>query len=371
MKQSALNLFKWLDRFFGTPLCYFFGAISKLGSCPESKADQVKKIIVVVWIGLGDVILSLPAVLALKKRYPQAQIAYFTTPRGEIVLKGVPEIDKIISYDLTGKDRGVVGFIKMMKALKQEKFDLAVDLNQRYRLPLLMLYWAKIPYRIGFYVHGQGRSWLLTKSTPYPWNKHEVEAFGQVSKLVDAPLENPVLPRLKFPPELTQNEKLDKKFLSFKKPIIIFHIGTGPALKARQWSAENFARLADMLIKQKQASIILTGSKQEKRLAERVQNLAKHHVTDLTGQTTIPELYNLFEKVDLIISLDTGPLHLAAASGTPTLGLFGASDPQKWGPYGQQHDFIYNSRGMLSITAEEVAEKALELIAPGISAELL
>ena len=145
-----IGTFKQIDKYLGTPLCYLLGIINRLNPKVSVQPDQIKKILIVKWIGLGDVILTLPTVLAIRKRYPDAKIVYFTTPRAQMPLKYISEINDIILYDITGKDKGITGLLRIINQLRREKFDIAIELAQRYRLISLITFWAGIPQRIGF-----------------------------------------------------------------------------------------------------------------------------------------------------------------------------------------------------------------------------
>ncbi len=342
MNQRTLNLFKWVDKFLGTPLCYLFGLANRFLPRPALNPQEIKNILVIKWIGLGDVILTLPAVQAIRKRHPDAKITYFTLPRSQMPLRGMPTVDEIISYDITGKDKGIRGLIQVVQCLRRGRFNVAVDLEQRYRLPLLMAFWAGIPHRVGFGVSGQGREWLLTKTTPYIWTMHETEVFGKVSELIDAPIIEGSLPHLEFPTDLKSHELVDHIFQQAAGQRIVLHIGTGPALKGRQWPVDKFVQLIDGISKQHQSNIILTGTKEDGALSEQITGQSIYKIFNMVGKTTLEQLYGLFEKTDLVVSMDTGPMHLAAASGTPTLGIFLASYPEKWRPYGPRHRYIYH-----------------------------
>src|SRR3989344_3093536 len=331
-----IGLFKQIDKLLGTPLCYLLGIVNLLNPKTSICPDQIKKILIVTWIGLGDVILTLPTVLAIRKRYPDAKIVYFTTPRAQMPLKYIPGIDNIISYDITGKDKGIAGLLRIIKQLRREKFDIAVELAQRYRLISLITFWAGIPHRIGFGVPGQGREWLLSQTVPYVWPMHEAEVFGKVSELIDAPIYQHSLPPLTLPPTpsiLNENTK---------RPTIVIHLGTGPALKTRQWSANKFSELIDKLMDRYGGAIILTGAKEDLLLAQTIQQNSGKPITNLVGKTTLEHLYKVFEEANLVISMDTGPMHLAAMTDTPTLGIFLVSFPEKWRPYGNKLRYIYN-----------------------------
>ena len=334
-----LRIFKKIDKFIGTPICYLLGLFVKEKSIPSS--ETIKKILIIKLIAMGDIIVLFPTVHAIRMKYPNAKIYFLTTPSMKLLLQSSPDIDEIITINLSDKNIlfSLVGLIKKLHSLK---LDIAVELTHYYRLVSLVAFLSNIPHRVGFAISGQGRNTMLTKKVNYNDNLHEVESFGTIAEAINAPIVDKRLIAPTFGTITDDIRYIEQLFNDnmIKNPIII-HSGTSATVKSRRWPAKKFQQLADEL-SNKGYNIIFSGSEEEKPIVDKILSLSAKNHLNLVGRTTLGQLLQLFRKAKLVISLDTGPMHLAAASSTPTLGLFGANTPKKWGPYGPQHKAIYH-----------------------------
>jgi lipopolysaccharide heptosyltransferase II len=265
-------------------------------------------------------------------------------------------------------------FISKIRALR---FDVAIDFEQYYRLTGLIMWLAHIPYRVGFDISGQGRNTMLTTKVKYNDTIHEVENFGRLVETIGATKPTQLIsPVFK---SASADAEYIKRLLSKQKTVVI-HPGTSSAATSRRWPAKNFAKLADALAFHGYR-IIFTGADEEKPIIKKIILASQQSHTNLVGKTSLSQLLELFKQVKLVISLDTGPLHLAASTDTPVLGLYGANTPIKWGPYGRQHKAIYHGPfppctqqqygrvcnhkeeyHMQNITSNEVLDTALNML---------
>lgn len=373
-----LKIFKKIDKFIGTPICYFLGLFVKEKSIPQP--ETIKKILIIKLIAMGDIIVILPTLRAVRNKYPNAKIYFLTTPSMKALLQSSPDVDEVITLDIS-RDTTPWGLINFINNLNKLKFNIVLELTHYYRLVSIITFLAKIPHRVGFAISGQGRNMLLTKRIKYNDDLHEVESFGTIAEAVNAPLKNK---QLISPTFNTRQEDIHyvKTWLENRniKKFIVIHPGTSAIAKSRRWPAEKFRELADKLT-EKGYDIIFSGAKEEMPIITKILSSTNKKYLNLVGKTTLSQLLELFKKARVVISLDTGPMHLSAASGTPTLGLFGANTPKKWGPYGQQHKSIYHgpdkpctrqqygyvckhSEGyhMHDISVEEVLESTLNIL---------
>ena len=328
-----------MDKFIGTPICYLLGLSVKEKSIPSP--EEIKKILIIKLIAMGDIIVLLPTVHVVRNKYPNAKIYFLTTPSMKLLLQSSPDIDNIILLNIP-QDTTPWGLIRFIHKLRQLKFDIALELTHYYRLVSLITFFSGIPHRIGFAISGQGRNTMLTKKVEYSDNLHEVESFGSISAAINAPLIDKKLIAPTFETTTDDIHYIERLLNDnmMKNPIII-HPGTSATAKSRRWSAEKFQQLADEL-NNKGYNIIFSGSEEEQPIVNKILSLSTKNHLNLVGKTTLGQLLQLFRKAKLVVSLDTGPMHLAAASSIPTLGLFGANTPKKWGPYGLQHKAIYH-----------------------------
>ena len=329
-----------------------------------------ERILIVRTDRIGDLILSTPVAEVLKQKFPQAQIdflvASYTTP----ILKNNPFITETILDD----NKKVQGFFKLRKIIKQKKYHMAVVLHPTLKLAWLLKS-AGVGYRIG--TGYRGYSFLFNQKIYQhrkTVEKHESEY--NLDMLAPVGIENQkILPKL----YLSETEKIEASNYLKKLGIIedncfvIIHPGSGG--NCLNWAPEKFGELAEKLITSYSVKVLVTGQPEEEILAEKMKSRMKRSFIDLMGKTDLRLLSAIIEKSDLLISNSTGPMHIAAALGVPTVAIFCpifTASPKRWGPYGERDTVITPpvpacrncspqrcERGncMDLITAEEVFEK--------------
>ncbi len=284
------------------------------------KIQGIKKIAVLRSNALGDFIFSLPALHALKKTYEDAELVYLgkkwhqefladrPTPVDRVIV--VPPIRGVSEKD-TFKKENSSEISRFYKLMKKERFDLAVQIHGggRYSNPFLKKLGAKLT--IGLKTPD---AQVLNLSIPYIYYQNEILRYLEVVKLVGARTTD-------YTPQLKVIKKdLDEiKELIPKKPFIILHPGSTDV--KRRWNPRNFSLIADKLY-HKGFTILITGTTNESNITKSVVSSMKTKATNLTGKLSLGGLAGLSSLSSLVISNDTGPLHLANAIGTKTLGIF-------------------------------------------------
>jgi lipopolysaccharide heptosyltransferase II len=293
----------------------------------------MKKILVVSVNWLGDAVFSTPVYRALKTAYPGVRVCVLAVPRVKEVLELCPDVDEVIVYDENGKAKGVFGKIGAGLALRGMRFDAAFILR-RSLSRTLVVWLAGIPVRSGFFRNSW--KWLLThpvddqgcdrihRSDVY---LRGIEAFGV--KVRDRSS------RLHVGRDVCEllATKLRAKGLTGDERIVVLNTGGNWDLK--QWPKENFAALATRLTRELGFTVVLPGGALD---LVRVTSIAKDSGVDpvvLAGETDIRELAALFKRAHMVVSADSGPLHLANAVGANVVALFGPTRPEITGPQGQ------------------------------------
>ena len=282
------------------------------------------------WV--GDAVMSIPALRAIRGRWPNAEIVLLARPWVADLYRGQGFADRIVRYDHEGKHRGFWGRERLARALRREKFDAAVLLQNAFDAAWLA--WrARVPERIGYARHG--RSWLLTRPIPVP-AKGEVpahEAYDYLELLRRAGwLER--LPRIDeisiAVPEEDRQKALEALFAAgVRKNALRIAFASGAAYgSAKCWEPERYAELADRLIAAFDADVILFGAPQEDGMAARIAKSMRNPVCNLVGKTPIGELPALLSACRLFIGNDSGAMHVAGAVGVPVIGIFGPTDPE-------------------------------------------
>lgn len=283
---------------------------------------------------IGDLILSTPALAALREAHPDAHITLLTTAHAAPVISGTKLVDEIITFDRQQFNSSKAFFqpanLHRILGLRAGHYD-AVMFFHHFTLKLGTLKFALIALacgakrRIGL---DNGNGWFLNERLPDGGfgAKHQAQYWLDLVGLLGAsttPRPAVVATKSFAVPEVsTQHTALRT---------VVIHPGSGGYSLARRWDTAQFAAVADALQERDNARIILVGGANDG--GTEVKAAMKGDVIDLTGKTTLAELAGVIQAADLYIGADSGVMHLAAAVGTPVLAIFGPSNPDAWGPW--------------------------------------
>ncbi len=292
----------------------------------------MKRILIVNVNWRGDVLFSTPFIRALRKKYPNSFIACLVAPRCAPILENNPHLDEIIIFDEARSYRGLLGKLRLIRLLRSKHFDAAFLLHRSFTRALICCF-AGIPERAGYFT--KKRAFILSRSIPQPIKElHKVEYFLNIARACGIEAENK---DYEFFPSREDKDYIDellqKNGLRMSDFLVVINPGGNWELK--RWPKENFARLADRLIREKQAKIIITGAKKDISLARDIASLMEGCPFVLCGSTTLGQLAALMGKAALVISNDSGPLHIALSQKAKVVGLFGPTSAMITGPYGR------------------------------------
>ncbi len=288
------------------------------------------KIIVRVPNWVGDCVLAVPALRSLRRGFPRAEVWVAAKPgtRDLFAVDGLA--DGIVNLP---EDNSWRGFRQASRQVAEGSFDSGLLLTNSFGSALLF-YLSRIPERWGY--ASDGRSLLLTKTVRQPKSdlpRHHVHYYLDLLDGIGVAAHSPEL-KLNLPPEDLRKaaDRLKRLGLDLSRPVITLCPGasSGPA---KRWPAERFARAAAMLRERRGAEVLVIGSPAETDIAEAVRTQMSGHAHVLTGRTSLRELMGVLACSTLLISNDTGPLHLANALGVPVVGIFGPTDPAVTGPF--------------------------------------
>lgn len=307
---------------------------------------SIKRILLVRTDRLGDVILTLPMLPALRKCFPDAHIAMLLRRYTGEIIEGNPHVNELIWYDY---DSQLVPFNAMCAMLRERKFDAAIVVYPRLRLAWLM-FRSGIPLRIG--TGYRYYSFLFNKKVfehRKDAKQHEVEYNLNLLKELNCVVPDDFSPEFLVDIPLAAEEKV-RQVLSSLSPKVdsrfaILHPGSGGS--AREWSPENFGKLASRFLSESELQTIVTGSKGEEKKVAEVVKASQGKAIPLVGMLSIKELGALIRSAKLFVSNSTGPLHLAVAMGTPVVGLFPqhtAMSAKRWGPYAEKKTVLIPDR---------------------------
>ena len=275
------------------------------------------KILIIHTAFIGDIVLSTPLIQKLKDLYPKSEIDYLTLPTNQSVLYNNPNLNEIILYDKKGKDKGIKGFLRILKILKQKKYDYAV-IPHRFIKSILLAKLAKIPDIVGFDV-ATGSS-LLDKKVHYDMKKHEVE---RLLNLVE--YEGEKIPVRIYPAKenFVKIEKMLKNSgYTGKKEQKLILVAPGSQRPEKMWPIEKYREVIQKLKKNENYFIGITGSKAEKELPLNFEK--DKNVIDFRGEISLVEFGALISKADVVVGNDSSPIHIASGFEKPfVIGIFG------------------------------------------------
>jgi ADP-heptose:LPS heptosyltransferase len=383
---------KAIDRNVGRAICALLGAVSPAHPRAMPDPAEVREIALVKFWGMGSIVLMTPAIARLKQRYPNARLT-FVSQAANLELLGMLEgVDDVLPLQL---GKGPLDFLKSLAGLswacRQRRFDLWIDAEFLTRFSAILTAVAAPKVAAGFHAPEIPRGNAHHVRVPFNNQWHMVDNFCTVATgEVEAPpaaAERP-LQAIAPTPEAarTLGDKLAQAGLGVGEPYLVLNPNAGELALERRWSVERFAELADALAPNFAGKFVVVGAPAER---DYVAGMLAHvgcrdRVIDLSGQTSLAELVALFADARLLVSNDTGPLHLACAVGTPTVSIFGPESPTLFGPRGPQHRIlsrnlacspclnIYNGRSVSCryATTRCVAEIGVETVASAALAQL-
>lgn len=320
---------------------------------------------------MGDTILTYPTVEALKRRFPTSEISILVPDHLADLWKTFPYIENIIPFD---NRKGMASFfedLRISRLLRKERFNLGFILPRSFR-SAFQIYLAGVPIRVGY--QDEGRSFLLThriRRRKELLRVHRVYYYQELLKPFGEKnhLSSPCLP-LREEDRRWAEEILKGKGLPDGRPMIGINPGAAYGL-AKCWFPDRFGELGRRLSQTWKARILVFGRVEERKMADRILSYLGGEGVDLTGQTNLLQLAALLEKCSLLITNDTGTMHIASAIRTPVVAIFGPTDPVATGPWGKGHVVVRKEvscgpcfkrvcptdhRCMEQITVEEVEE---------------
>jgi heptosyltransferase-2 len=331
---------------------------------------QFRNILVRATNWVGDAVMSIPALEALRAQFPAADISILARPWVVGLYSREPFCDEVISYDPTR--RRIASTWQIAAALRRRHFDCAILLPNSFESAAIARL-AAIPIRIGY--TRDARSWMLTHPipVPLPGETPPHQRFYYLELLKRA--------RLIDGYSLHSTIRLSSPKTKRNSSVPVIGVSPGAAYGgAKRWLPERFAEAAVQLARERNALVALFGSKEEQIICELVRQrieAAGVSCTNYAGQTSLAQFIELAAACDVFLTNDSGAMHIASALGVPTVAVFGATDDQATGPTGPRARVIrepvecspcllrecpIDHRCMTRVSASRVAEAALNLV---------
>ncbi len=301
--------------------------------------ESVRSIIVVRLYFLGDVVVSLPVLEALKRGFPEATVSVLVKKRARDVLDGNPHVDEIIVYDAVENYHSPVWLCRLARDLRRRRFDLAVDLTGDHRSSLLLLI-ADPGFCVGFTHAGFGLGRILDRSIPYRAPGHVADHFLSAVETVGASLPGPAVPRIYLSEEEAKASRLLLAESGVEAPNGYVVIAPGAGESLRCWPPERFGMVAALAHERFGLASVVAGSPKDRELSDQVAAASDGAAVSLGGRTSVRQLAALAAGATVVVGNDSGPLHVSAAVGTPIVGVLGPTTPEVWGARGAPSRFL-------------------------------
>jgi lipopolysaccharide heptosyltransferase II len=283
------------------------------------------KVLVVQTSFLGDMVLTLPLLSEIKRRFPGAKLSLLCTPLGRELLADHPAVDETIIDDKKKTDRGWVGLWRKAKLLRGKGFTMALCPHKSFRSGLL-LFLAKIPYRVGF---AESKSaFLFHVRVRRSKARHEVERILSILEGFGIRTTE-CKPVLDLPITTEAREQVAQRLRSLGLDTSKVWVGVHPGSvwATKRWSAEGFARLIELLKERYPCEILLFGGPEDAPVIAKVQNFCGNCAVSLVERIALHELPAALSMCRVLVTNDSGPMHIAVAQGVPVIAIFCATTP--------------------------------------------
>lgn len=301
---------------------------------PFPNPSSVHKILLIRLDHLGDVVMTRPAMAALKRKFPQARIEVLIGQDNLALIKQDPWVDEFIPmkhhwFSRSASTKEIAAERRrILKILKDRRYDVGIDFRGDFRHIVLMRQ-AKIKWTLGYGITGGG--FLLSCQIPYDWHLHQTALNGNLIKGFGVPQDLANL-RIGYPAQRTRDLFQQFPALASSRQKVLVHPGAGYASK--KWPVNHYRRLIDTLLTKANTQVVLIGTEEEKKEFSYPQ--PPENLLDLRGTTRLEDLPALMDLCQFYIGNDSGPAHIAAAQGLRGIILFsGTNDSRLWRPWSE------------------------------------
>ena len=281
---------------------------------------------------LGDIVHAMPTCAAIHRAYPKARLTWLVKRAWHGLVERIDGVDRVWPVEST-----LAGWLSQVSLLRAERFDLVVDLQGLFRSAAIG-WLSGSPLLVGFANGREGSPWFYSRRVPVPQlEMHAVDRYLLVAKAVGAVEAG--TPEFRFCIPQTDYDEVDR---------LLSRSGVTPGTKwvamnvsarwpTKRWPAASFAEVADRLQQEGCGAVVIIGGPDERADVAAVSGMMKTPAIDLAGATTVGLLPALLSRASLLITNDSGPMHIASAVGTPVVALFGPTSAARTGPYGMGH----------------------------------
>ena len=347
-----IKYIKMIDRHIGWVICVMLNLHYRLIRLLSVAKDESapKKILIIKFFGMGSVILTQPAVAVVKGRYPLAKIYFLTFSNNKDILTLFGIIDYKLYVNLRPLHKFIIDTLRIIIYLRKERIDIVFDLEFFSRFTSIVAYLSGAKCRIEFYSEVFWRGNLYTCGVKFNPYFHVRKNFLRLVNEGRYGLCEAGMPVIKISHELRQHARkiLMKHGVSEDDTRVCININAGELAAERRWPASYFVVLINKLSAY-HIKYLMIGAKYDMIYVDDLISLLEHHsnIINLTGRLNVIELAGVLHESSLLITNDSGPLHLADAIGTPVVAFFGPETPVLYGPK-DGHNLVFYKNAMCS-----------------------
>lgn len=343
-----VKLMRWIDNQVGNLACAAFATAKRLGAPFRKDTTSYKKIVVTKFFGMGSIIVATPALQALREAYPDAEIHFVSFSSNKEILEILGLTDKNWFVDNSTPAAFAASTLALARDLRAEKFDLLIDFEFFAKFPLVLAGLAGVPKKAGFYLTQEPwRRTLLDVSGSYNHYFHTKDIFVSLVYLLttgdlfyldfEAFRRRYGYPQLEVEPAAREHvtRLLSSRGVGGLRTFIVnANTSADLAPEVRKWPVERYAELTRRLLDENpDAAVVFIGAKSERRYVEGIVDAVDDpRAVSVAGELSLRQLLALFERGELFVTNDSGPMHLACLVDTPIVGLFFADTPTVYGP---------------------------------------
>ncbi len=354
-----INVIRKIDTHLGSIVCRVLLALRNIAR-PRPLVETVlpltvcRSVLVVKFFGMGTILLASPALRVLKQRYAGSKITMLTLSTNRELCRALPSVDDVICLRIDSLSGFLISFGGILRTFTKQQFDVVIDLefltNFSAMVTVLATLFTRPEVTVGFNSPLRWRNNTHDINVAFDHSRHITKIFSKVVRSLGIDeFEYSFKPERTallsggvkgFIPTLKQAHGALKNCTRF----VCLNINTGDLCLHRRWPKEYFSEIVNGLLKKPEMAVILIGGKTEtsyvNEFAAGFNSLPR--VVNLCGETGIWELAGLFAGADLLITNDSGPLHLAGIIGLPTISFFGPETPYLYGPFEDGHYVFYD-----------------------------
>ena len=298
--------------------------------------EPVRRILLIKPSSLGDIVHAMPTLFALRERFPDAEVTWLVKRQWVALVEVLKGVDHVCAVE-----QGLMGWLGRVPDLRAAGFDLVVDLQGLFRSGA-MAWLTGCSRRVGFANAREGSPFFYTQRVAVPTGSmHAVDRYLLVTEALGAA--RPKEPRFEFIDRAEDRQAVETLLtaagLAGVLPWVAMNVSA--RWETKRWPPQHFAEAADQLA-EAGIPIVFMGGPAERPETRAVMARMRTKAVDLTGQTPVGLLPSLLRRAAVLVTNDSGPMHIAAAVGTPVVALFGPTDPVRTGPYGRGHVVLSN-----------------------------